>query len=311
MIIAMLYGGLGNQMFQYAAARRLAHVHGAELKLDLSDYQTGTDQRPRGLEAFRRSARLQELRINATVASAEEIARLRDPYSKGTTIARIVRRLRRVRPGLWWPATHFREKKYRFDSAVLELGDQMYLDGYWQSEKYFADAADVIRAELIPKDAGISDYARQYVDRLRALGGPVVSLHVRRGDLAAAERLGNKNIIYGAPVGVDYITAAIGRFGGEVRFLVFSDSAEDIDWCKKNIRADRLHFSEGHNDIQDMTIMSACDHHIIANSTFSWWAAWLNQRPGKRVIAPKKWSHQSGPFAVVPDDLVPSEWEVI
>jgi hypothetical protein len=312
MVIAFICGGLGNQMFQYAMARRLAHRLGVELKLDLSEYQNGTDQRPAGLTAFRRSPRLFELCVTASAASSEEISRLRDPYSKRTTMARIVRRIRRVKSGFLWPATHIREKQYCFDPAMLELGDDVYVDGFWQSEKYFSDAAELIAAELTPKEPAISRYAHQYVERLRLLGGPVVSLHVRRGDLAEAnEELGTPRMVYGAAVGLDYITAAIARFGGHGRFLVFSDTARDIEWCKRNIRADKLHFSEGHSDVQDMRIMSACDHHIIANSTFSWWAAWLNHRPGRRVVSPAKWSYPEAAVHMVTDDLIPSGWEVI
>jgi len=311
MVIAMICGGLGNQMFQYAMARRLAHSRGVELKLDLGAYAGATD-RPAGLEGFSRTMRLQELCIAAMEATALEIAQVKDPHMGSDTISRIVRQLRKIKPDFLLPATHVQEKQYRVDPAMLELSGNVYLFGYWQSHRYFADASDLIRAEFKPKDSVITRYASEFVDHLRASGGPVVSLHVRRGDLAhASEKLGKPHMVHGVPVGTEYIQAAMARFGADSRFLVFSDTPADIEWCRQNIQAGRLHFSQGHSDIQDMAIMSACDHHIIANSTYSWWAAWLNARPGRRVIAPKQWSGPNAKMKMVTDDLIPADWETI
>jgi hypothetical protein len=324
MVIAFIAGGLGNQMFEYAMARRLAHARGVELKLDLSLYrQGGEDRNTAGLEGFRRQIGLYKLCVTAPEASEAEIVRLKDPFDKRTTTARIVRRLRRLKPGLMFPKTDVRERQFRFDSVALDLPGDVYLSGYWQSEKYFADIAPIIRSEFQPKDQQITAYAQQYVDRLRT-DGPVVSLHVRRGDLAHAheyaktlkgpppKELANYLAFWGNPVSNEYRTEAMSRFSPEHQFLVFSDTAKDIEWCKQNIKTDRrLHFSDGHSDIQDMALMSACDHNILANSTFSWWAAWLNPRPNRRVIAPKHFSAPGGKGEMVTDDLIPAGWEII
>src|SRR3954468_11148186 len=109
MIISYLCGGLGNQMFQYAAGFRLAQHHRTTLKLDLSEYASGTDVRAAGLEAFRRPLKMRELAAPVDAATPEEIRGLRDPYSARTTIARVVRRIRRIKPGFGWPASHVRE----------------------------------------------------------------------------------------------------------------------------------------------------------------------------------------------------------
>ena len=106
------------------------------------------------------------------------------------------------------------------------------------------------------------------------------------------------------------------KFDAESRFLIFSDTARDIQWCRDNIRPDwlapeRLHFSDGHTDLQDATLMSCCDHNIIANSTFSWWAAWLNTTPGRRVIAPRSWSNPGNAGKMTTTDLIPPSWEII
>jgi hypothetical protein len=310
MIIAYLCGGLGNQMFQYAMARRLAQVRNAELRLDLSEYRSGADQRPRGLENFARPYRLNELSIHATPATEQEIARLKDPFTRRTVGGTIVRRIRKFKPGFLRPATHCQEKQFRFDATALLLPDNQYLQGFWQSEKYFADIAPIIREEFMPRDRKFLAYAKEYVDKLRPAARPIVSLHVRRGDLARAdEELNDATIVYGKPVSLEYIRGAMARFGDNCEFLVFSDSPRDIQWCKRNISGNNVHYCENHSDIQDMAIMSACDHHIIANSTFSWWAAWLNDKPARRVIAPKTWANPTTHGYMVTDDLIPPGWE--
>ncbi len=305
-------------MFQYAAARRLALHRNAPLKLDLSEYRTGTDRRPEGLGEFKRPVKLYELCVTTPAATDAEIAVVRDPYSKPTLKGRIVRRVRRATGRNWlWPSSHVREKSHAFNPTLLDLPDNSYLDGYWQTEKYFEDVAETIREELAPRDPGIKLYAKKYIESLKTTDGPIVALHVRRGDLAhAAEQLKSNTAVYSGPLGMTYLRAAIARFDSAARFLVFSDTPKDIEWCKQNLpggglASNRLHFSEGHTDIQDMTLMSACDHNIIANSTFSWWAAWMNTTPGRRVIAPAVWCTPGSPVNIPTVDLIPNTWEKI
>lgn len=221
--------------------------------------------------------------------------------------------MRPILPNFGWPRTHFVEHCNRFDPELLKLDGNNYLEGFWQSPRYFADIELIIRSEFVPRDAAITKYARDYVARLRSDGaGPIVALHVRRGDLAHAhEVLKQSHKLHGPPVTTDYIREAMQRFSFPCRFLVFSDSAKDIGWCKQNIHAESLHFSEGHEEVQDFVIMSACDHQIVANSTYSWWAAWLNPNPTKRVIAPRRWSAPESHGQMVTDDLIPDSWELI
>lgn len=310
MVIARIVGGLGNQMFCYAMARRLAHAHATDLKLDLSVYRPGADSRKAGLEAFTRTVGLNQLNTTASEASPAEIALLKDD-----SMAIVDRLRRRLGRAIGRSPTHLVEKGYRFDAAALAAPVPCYTDGFWQSEKYFADIAGIIRTEFAPRDPAILPYAEAYVARLKKdSGGPLVALHVRRGDLAyAQEQLKDVSLVHGAPVSLDYIYQAVAQFEPSAHFLVFSDSAKDIQWCRENIKAERLHFSEGHSDIQDLTIMSRCDHNILANSTFSWWAAWLNPNPDKRVISPKVWAIQKAATTtfMVPDDLIPPGWTLL
>jgi hypothetical protein len=205
-----------------------------------------------------------------------------------------------------------REKSYAFDPGVLLVPDNSYLEGFWQSEKYFADVAPLLRTELLFKDQKLVRYAEDYLNPLRFNIRKVVALHVRRGDLAHAQEVLRKpEIVHGNPVGLDYVNQAIARFPKESAFLVFSDSGKDLEWCRQNIRGGNFFFSDGHSDIQDFALMTRCDHNIIANSTFSWWAAWLNQTKGRRVVAPRQWSAPGVPVQRETRDLLLPDWEVL
>jgi hypothetical protein len=312
MIVAFLTGGLGNQLFQYAMARCLAVRHETDLLLDTSCYGSGGERRPKELEAFARRLSLFQFRINARPATDNEIQRLKDDFLTSSTRARIVRVIRRGRPGFLWKASHIVERSYKFQPEALAFPDEVYLQGFWQSEKYFADIAPLIRQDLRLLDKSICESAKQAVDELKRRHGQVVSLHVRRGDLAHAhETIGKKNITHGAPISCEYIRRAMEQFCESVCFFVFSDSPKDIHWCRENIRARHIEFSNAGSELWDFMAMSLCDHNIIANSTFSWWAAWLNDRPRRRVVAPRRWSAPESPSSMPVDDLIPEDWIVL
>jgi hypothetical protein len=312
MVIVKIMGGLGNQMFQYAAGRRLAIRRNTNLKLDLTNYSSGTEKRGPGLEAFSRRYALEAFQICATEASESEIASFRDRHYRATTFSRVVRMVRKICPSFLWKKNHYQERTYRFDAAVMNLPDMTYLLGFWQSPKYFSDIAETIKRDFTLKESTSLDKANKVLDRIRSFGGEVVSLHVRRGDMAhAVEVLQNNKIIHSGPIGIEYIKCAIKQFSPTSQFLVFSDTEFDIEWCRNNIAGSNIHYSLGNNDLEDFVLMSSCEHHIIANSTFSWWAAWLNQKPDKRVIAPRQWSFPGAKFKPVVDTLIPSDWQII
>jgi hypothetical protein len=312
MIIAKITGGLGNQFFQYGMARRLAEKRNTELLLDTSGFGPKGDAGHPSLAAFNRSLALFRFRVHARTATPAEINKLRDDYFRANTRDRVVRQLRRLWPNLLWNKSHIRERQFRFHPEALNWPDNVYLQGFWQSPKYFEDIADLIRQELQPTDTSILESAKSAIEVLKARHSKVVSLHVRRGDIAFAhETLRKANITHGAPVTTDYITRAMAEFEPDTCFFVFSDSPKDIDWCRVNINAKNIEFSKAESDIWDFTAMTLCDHHIIANSTFSWWAAWLDSKPRRRVIAPRVWSPPGTGFTMVIDDLLPGDWQLI
>lgn len=288
MIVTRLRGGLGNQMFQYAAGRALALRTGAELKLDLGSYERSS----------LRSYALGPFPIQAEPATAEEVARL----TRTPPLLRIARRLlgREPRP----PRSRVEEPDLTFHPEVLDLPDGVYLDGYWQSERYFADAAAVIRAELEPPEPATA--------RDRELAAAIdatesVSVHVRRGDYVSAavarEMLG--------PCSLDYYrraTAWLGERIAEPALFVFSDEPE---WVREHLDlpfpttvVDHGGDADGAAH-RDLALMSRCRHHVIANSSFSWWGAWLGRDPEGRVVAPERWFARAD---LSSRDLVPERW---
>ncbi len=284
MIIAAIYGGLGNQMFQYAAARRLALRNRTPLKLHWHNIGT---PRKFGLNAFH---------IVATFATDCEVDALIgcDPFH------RIYRRAK-YHLGFGNRDPYFWEKQNMpFEPRLLDARHDVYLHGYWQTERYFADVADLIRDEFTlcaPLTENLRAWRNQ-ADRPNS-----VSLHVRRGDFATSTH----RCQYAC--GVDYYQAAVRRVCDAVpdpQFFMFSD---DPGWVRNHLHLDHactLVSSGETRDYEELTLMSSCRHHIISNSTFGWWGAWLDPRPDKIVIAPKDWYRLGCPHNCA--DLIPSTW---
>lgn len=293
MIIARLQGGLGNQMFQYAVGRALAVKHGVPLRLNVETYEH-TAKRLFKSNFTVRSYDLTVFAVAAEKAERKEIPWIHRMYGQGKFAVLFDAVRRRV-----LRYTGHEIAVSRFDPKVLELGPNAYLDGFWQSEKYFADIKDTIRKDFTLRSAPspeITALAEEIVSKRS------VCVHVRRGDF-----VGNAGH---EVVGVEYYQRCVEEFAkrGQVeKVYVFSD---DIAWCEKNLsfpyptqfvdKALSGERGEGH-----MYLMSKCTYFVICNSTFSWWGAWLSEQPGKVVIAPKIWSPDPKVDAT---DVVPSEW---
>ena len=278
MIIVTIIGGLGNQLFQYAAGRAVALKHGTRLRLDLS-----------GFPHYPRPYLLDRFRIEAREASPAELQLAAGAGTSGasTPMRRIV------------------EHGPTFHPEILESGPHLYLQGYWQSPRYFEAIAAQIRADFQPRHP-LSPAAQAAASSMQAPGS--VALHIRRGDYVTHP---GANQVHGV-TGLDYYQRAMAAIEGRIaspRYFVFSD---DLAWAREHLRSRHpLRFVDPHDsaldptrDHEDLILMSQCHHQIVANSTFSWWAAWLNPRPDKQVIAPTRW------FATRPEPeaLIPPEW---
>src|SRR6266545_5484966 len=293
MVIVRLMGGLGNQMFQYAAGRRIALAHNVPLELDVSWFARSPD-RVYGLHA---------LNISEAFATPDELREIRGPATKG--IGRLAFRLRRLlRIGYRW--RWIQERRLSpFDRRVREARGPTYLDGYWQSERYFSDIADTIRREFTIKvspDPRSREIAAQIAATAATATTESVSVHVRRGDYVAdPQKSQARNVC--TP---DYYERSVRRVAeacGNPHLFLFSD---DPDWVARKLRfAHPTTLVRHGSDHEDLRLMSLCRHHIIANSSFSWWGAWLDPRPDKLMRAPRRWMNDP---RVDDRDVVPPGW---
>jgi hypothetical protein len=290
MIIANVIGGLGNQMFQYAAARSLSLQLEQPLRLDISMFDGYSLHQ--GFELERvftceiKTATEKDIRAILAWQSAPLIRRiLQRPRMAFLRNPKLV-----VEPRFsYWP-------EFRF------IARNSYLVGYWQSEKYFKSIATTIREDYNYKQP-IDIHNAKWVAKIGEVNS--VSMHVRRGDYVSDPRA---NATHGL-CSLEYYRAAIRHVADRVadpHFFIFSD---DMEWVRENMKVDYPCEYVSHNDgaesYRDMQLMSTCQHHIIANSSFSWWGAWLNPREDKIVVAPERWFPDQQRQT---DDLIPPQW---
>ena len=252
MIIIKLIGGLGNQLFQYALGRNLAYINQTEFKLDITGFET--------YKLY--SYSLQNFNIVENFATEVEIAKIK-------------------KTGLWKLADklkpHYRRsvikyKGYDFEPNILKLSGNFYLDGYWQSEKYFKDVENIIRKEITLKEP-LPDKYEALIDNIK--NSDSVSIHIRRGDYISNKKFSK---IYNL-LDEKYYQRAVKFIAEKIsnpRFFIFSD---DIEWAKRNLDIPYPKiFVSGENEMKDyeeLILMSLCKHNITANSSFSWWGLGL------------------------------------
>tara|TARA_R100001015_G_C4606774_1_gene161839 strand:+ start:610 stop:1413 length:804 start_codon:yes stop_codon:yes gene_type:complete len=184
-----------------------------------------------------------------------------------------------------------------FNHEWFDIGENINIHGYFQDEKYFKHCENLIRSEFEFNDS-IKETATAELNKLKnSSNEPLISVHVRRGDYLQLSDVH-------PPCSLEYYNEAfdISSVLNEGRFLVFSD---DISWCKENFKLDNIIFSEVNDSYTEMCMMTMCDHHIIANSSFSWWGAWLGHNKSKTVIAPQRW------FADRTTTIQCEEWNLI
>lgn len=289
MIIVRLMGGLGNQMFEYAIGRRLADQLHVPLKLDVSWFR----------EQELRHYSLWALSIREDVATDAEVSQLIGYES--SLLRRLVRRA--IPGGRSRPAGHVRERTFAYDPRVLEVSDGAYLDGYWQSDKYFAGSVERLRAEytflrpLAGQNLEVADQIRQRTS---------VSLHIRRGDYVSDDKTAE---VHGT-CDAAYYQQCIEYLAEYVKDPVFFVFSDEPDWARENLDIPYPTTVVSHNDasrdFEDLRLMSLCHHHVIANSSFSWWGAWLDPEPSKIVLMPKRWFHAGDPEAAA--SIRPAGW---
>ena len=268
---------MGNQMFQQAFLIALRQMSSGEIKIDLSEYERRSQHNGYELERV--------FGIKNDVATREEIAKY--------TLILDNKLLYKIYSKLsFLNSTDIKEiHSYKYYPDILKRAREGYYDGYWQCHRYFDDYRELVRRTFTfaqPLDSRNAELAEEILNHPRS-----VSIHVRRGDYL-------KHRIYKGLCGVDYYRRAIEyvqeTLGTETSFYIFSD---DMAWCKDNIvdmlgdsRYTLVDWNTSDNSYRDMQLMTMCRVNIIANSSFSWWAAYINQRDGHLVVAPKRWVNQ-------------------
>lgn len=278
MIIIRMTGGLGNQMFQYALYLKLRAM-GKEVKMDDFTEYEGREARPLSLWAFG---------IEYDRASREELCRMTDGFMD--PVSRIRRKL------FGRKSLEYMEKDCNFDPEILNR-DPAYLTGYFQSEKYFADIEEEVRQAFRFSERIWEGIPSQLLERIRSYEQQIktamaVSVHIRRGDYLQNEEA------YGGICTEQYYKTAIEyvrKRQQDASFFVFTNDPDYAgEWILKNFGQEKERFvliegTQEENGYLDLYLMSLCRHHILANSSFSWWGAYLNPSREKMVIVPHKW----------------------
>jgi len=293
MIIIRMTGGLGNQMFQYALYLKLKSM-GKEVKLDDRTEYVLSNARPIMLWAFG---------ITYPAASEEEINKITDGFLYFS------HRIRRKIFGR--KSKEYMENACNFDPVVLKK-EPAYLTGYFQSEKYFEDIKKEVREAFTFRPVifdSITEELKQKIETYRNEidNSLAISIHIRRGDYL------ENTEVYGGNCTPQYYEAAISRmrewFPDAVFFVFSNDDDWTIQWCKEqehkyNMRFVAVTDTPEELGYLDMYLMSRCRHHVIANSSFSWWGAWLNEKTDKKIIAPAKWFNNQDCYDIYTSEMI-------
>lgn len=288
MIAIKLWGGVGNQLFQYAFGLYASKKLNKKLYFYLSDSTKSV-----------RDIELLKFNVNAEFLTTKEISKFTRFNGRGLQY-RIERKIVKKMP--WFNKNLFIEPTLSFCNM---LNDTYYLfDGYWQSYKYLHSIVHIIKSEFCIKQNLIPFLNLEEPIK----NGNSISIHIRRGDYLQK----GFNSIYAYCDEVYYKNAIdiICKTINNPTFYVFSN---ELEWVKQNLNifndADVVYVdnsSQENANLLDLQLMILCKHNIIANSTFSWWGAWLNTNPDKIVIAPKHW--YNGELNETTNDLIPQEW---
>ena len=292
MIIVQLTGGLGNQLFQYAMGRALSDRSKDTLMLDINSYSWDT----------LRKYELGVFNIKVLYAKKEEIERVKQ--SKAFFKDRFLNKLKRT-PLPYFRLSYLKEQSFKYDKNYINFKSKsVYIEGYWQSENYFKSIRNILLKEIFIEDASFSSYMLEYKSSIRQTKNSV-SIHIRRGDYVS----NTQTTAFHGLCGLEYYRNAMQHIEQSIpnpTYFVFSDDKAYV----KEVFSGKQHIIIIENvpyDYEELFLMSYCNHHIIANSSFSWWGAWLNDSSKKQVIAPARW------FATIEmnnqtESLIPPSW---
>ena len=289
MVISWVQGGIGNQMFQYAAGRALSLLSQQSFYLDLQDFQD---------YSLHQGFQLNDVfNLNVDIADEQFLS-----SALGLRNQKFLRKLlKRPLFKLMRGSQFVVEPHFHYWPGFNSLRSDTYLYGYWQSEKYFKSIESTIRTDfqfIHALDSTNAVLAREMKDTTS------VSIHIRRGDYLSDHR--TTKIMHVCDL--DYYQRAINYIGSRIRDPIFYIFSDDMLWVKRQLSIPGdVKFVEhnlGKESYRDMQLMSLCKHNIIANSSFSWWGAWLNTNSDKLVVAPTRWFVNNNSDI----DLIPDCW---
>jgi hypothetical protein len=285
MIITEINGGLGNQLFQYAAGLSLSLRHQTPLKIAVQ-FKNADTLRSLGLSHFN---------LNLIEATHEDVNQLYSGSAVDSAIQAILPpQFKHV----------YKEKHFAYQSGFEKLGSNVYLKGYWQSERYFSTIANQVN-EVFTLQPQYYSNVLSLIEEIKQTES--VSIHVRKGDY-----LLHPYSDYYASLESAYYNNAIAAIQVDLQPLKLFVFTDDPKWVKENLALSIPYtlISEAQTTsmYEDFQAMLSCKYHIIANSSFSWWTAWLSEREGKKVIAPKEW-FKNGPSHTA--DLIPKTWLIV
>ena len=291
MIITRLWGGLGNQMFQYAAGRALALRSGVPLQVDIYDL---VDRAPRE-DFVHRDCDLGLLMAPLDFASLADLGRACEKPRSLVTRAVLRYRKEMLRKN------RFQEKNQQFLPELMDAQKRSaYLVGYWHDERYFKDCKEVIARDFTMRGDLVSDFAEPIVN------SESVCLHVRRTDFVNI----SSELEYRTQCDEAYYRQAIEVILEQHKDIQIFGFSDDVQWCEQNMKLQHpvTWIPESESGVKGGThfwLMRQCKHFIIPNSTFAWWAAWLSENPSKMVVCPKQWYN-------TPEDqsegFLPNDW---
>lgn len=293
MILVRLMGGLGNQMFQYAFGRYLSVKNNTKLKLDLTllDSREGV--------GVKRDYALDIFNIKPEFATSFEVKKY-----NGVTDSNIVERALFKIYRFVNPVNLVIQKGNNFEKRFLNIKPNTCVVGRWQSYKFFEQISDIIDLELRFKNL-LPHSLSNLVKEIQASNS--ISVHIRRTDYVSNSFYANSI----GPLPIDYYSKAVQKINTLVAFPSYYVFSDDIEWCREHLDflpKDTIYVNSSKfiNSTEiDLHMMSLCNHHIISNSTFSWWGAWLNKSNEGIVIAPLKWANL---LDYNPADIVPDNW---
>ena len=290
-VVVHIVGGLGNQFFQYAAGRSLSDRLGCDLVLDL-----------RGLhEIGDRKYRLEKYKIRAIVGSQEYLKKY--PYWRSTRYSRFREKMSRTFPHfLHYPL--FRAENFSYDDRFENIKTPVYLMGYWQSEKYFSWNRNKIIDDLVLLNNNCEK--SDLYNKISSSNS--VALHIRRGDYVSNPAAA----AFHGLCSLSYYQSALNILQNRIKNMEIFIFTDDSEWVKENLIIKYpSHIVESvgdDSDLLDFELMRQCKHHIIANSSFSWWGAWSCKSEDKQIIAPKRWFLDK---TWNTSDLVPDSWLLV